>query len=286
MIGWIKRRLKKPDDPKAQLKEVLGDFQLPTFPLVANRALTLLRDPNVSLTAAGDALAEDPALSSRVLQLANSSAFATRHAVRSVGHAASLMGRGQLESVILTAVVGKVLPAPSIASFDTQRFWRAAARRACTARSLAALVHPKTKSETFTASLLGDMAIPLLGQAHGARYGAVYAQWHADGGCLARLEREALGFDHANVAGWVAESWKFPQPLTDAIGAHHDGASDGDAVGPAIGLVAPLGELDDPRSIDEVVEGVASRFGMPTDTVLGILEASRAEADDIAARMT
>ncbi len=285
MLGWIKRRMTKKEDPQEQLRAILGDYQLPTFPIVANRVLGLLRDPNVGLGEAGEALAEDPGLSAKVLNLANSSAFATRHEVRSVGQAASLLGRASLESVILTVVVGRALPAPAIDGFDARRFWQTAARRAAASKAIAELVHPRSKSESFTASLLGDMAVPLLGQAHGARYSEVLQQWHADGGDLAKLERQALGTDHAHVAGWVAESWQFPTALSNAIGAHHDSETEQDAIPPAIGLVAPLGEGDDPSGFDQVVEGVAQRYGVPTDTVVKLLHQSFEEASDIASRM-
>ena len=126
MLGWFKR--KKKEDPKAQLAASLGDFTLPNFPAVANRVLGLLRDPDVPLDAAGDALAEDPGLSAKVLGIANSSACALRHPVRSVSHATSLLGRSTVESLLLGVVVQSSLPRPEITGFDQRRFGRTAAR--------------------------------------------------------------------------------------------------------------------------------------------------------------
>lgn len=284
MLGWIKRRMAKKEDPREQLAKHLGEFELPTFPAVANRVLGLLRDPNVALGDAGDALAEDPGLSAKVLNMANSSAFAVRHEVRSVGQAASLLGRSVLESVILSVVVGNTLPDPKIEGFDQKRFWQTSARRAAAAKGLAEMLHPRTKSESFTAALLGDMAVPLLGQAHGEKYSVVLQRWRAEGGDLATLERDTFGCDHATVAGWVAESWQFPTPLVNAIGAHHDGEPDDD-VPVAVQLVAALGEGDPPEGVDVVVEAVSERFGVPGETVGAMLQASFVEAHDIAARM-
>ena len=284
MLGWFKR--KKKDDPKEQLAAALGDFSLPNFPAVANRVLGLLRDPDVPLDAAGDALSEDPGVSAKLLGIANSSAFALRHPVRSVGHATSLLGRSTVESLLLGVVVQSTLPKPQIAGFDQRRFWRAAARRASAAKALADVLHPRTKSESFTASLREDMAVPLIGAAKGGDYGAVLEQWHADGGDLADLEREALGFDHAVVAGWVAQSWKLPENLADAIGSHHDvEALEYDGPPPAVALVAPLGE-DEDRGFDQVVEVTHARFGLPTETVVQLLRDAFVSADEIAARMT
>lgn len=284
MLGWFKR--KKKEDPKAQLAASLGDFTLPNFPAVANRVLGLLRDPDVPLDAAGDALAEDPGLSAKVLGIANSSAFALRHPVRSVSHATSLLGRSTVESLLLGVVVQSSLPRPEITGFDQRRFWRTAARRAAAARALADVLHPRTKSESFTASLLEDMAVPLIGAAKGGDYGVVLEQWHHDGGDLAALERDALGFDHAVVAGWVAQSWKLPENLADAIGSHHDEeALEYDGPPPAVALVAPLGEGSDEQGFDEVVQVTHARFGVATDAVAHLLKEAFVAAYEIAARM-
>lgn len=280
MLGWLKR--KREQDPKKALEVALGGHALPSFPRVAHRVLAMLRDPNAEPSAIADALAEDPGLTVKVLGLANSSAFAVRHPVRNVAHSISLLGRSSLESLLISLVVRRALPNPKVDGFDPKRFWRAAARRATSARALADTLHPATRSECFTASLLSDMAVPLIAHAHGERYGEVLQQWHADGGDLASLERSALGFDHASTAGWVAQKWAFPDSIADAIGGHHD-AEPALALA-SVSLVAPLRESDD-DGLDEVIETVRQRFGVQPDVVAGLLEASRADADDIASRM-
>ncbi|MCA9608657.1 MAG: HDOD domain-containing protein [Myxococcales bacterium] len=281
MWSWL--RGARREDPQARLKEALGEYELPSFPRVANRVLGLLRDPNVSLTQVGDALAEDPKLAVRVLSITNSSAFALRNPVQNVSQASTLLGRASLESLVLGVVVARSLPDPRIDGFDCRAFWHGAARRAAAARALADLLHPRTRSEAFTASLLSDMAVPLIGVAHGASYGALLRQHEADGGDLAALEREALGFDHATIAGWLARAWSFPDRLTDAIGSHHDEEASSTDLPAAVALVAPLG--NDAASEDRVVDLVRSRFGVGADTVVEVLERAARDADEIAARM-
>jgi HD-like signal output (HDOD) protein len=281
VLSWLTGHKKK--DPKKALHEALGAYSLPTFPAVAAAVLRMLRDPNAPLPATAERLAEDPGLTARVLGLANSSAYALRHPVRNVGHAVSLLGRSEVESLVLAVVVRQCLPAPDVEGFDNGRFWHSAARRAAAAGALAKALHPATESESFTASLLSDMAVPLIGQAQEKRYGEVWTAWTADGGDLAALERDALGFDHATVAGWVAASWGFPDRLTDAIGAHHEGRET-EATPAAVMLVAPLGEGEE-HGVDEVVETAKRRFGLASDQTAAILSQSFEQAAEIASRM-
>lgn len=284
MLGWLRSKAERCSDPRRRLQETLGDFDLPSFSQVTHEALCRLRDPRTSLSDVGETIAQDPALSARVLTLSNSSALAKRHEVRSVHHAACLLGRAELESVVLAVAVREALPSPKINAFDPLRFWRSAARRATTARALANMLHPGSQSLSFTAALLADMAVPLVAAAHSARYEPVITQWNAEGGSLVRLERQALGFDHAFVAGWLAEVWKFPQLLTDAIGAHHDGGADA-GLPEAINLVAPMGESDATDEMTRVVDEVSSRHGIAAQLVADTVQGAFDEAAELAARL-
>ncbi|MCU0672843.1 MAG: HDOD domain-containing protein [Myxococcota bacterium] len=283
MLGWLK---KKDRDPKRALRESLGDYKLPSFPKVAHEVLRSLRDPAASSERISDRLAEDPGLSAKLLSVASSSAFSLRHPVGNVGHAVTLLGRSTVESLVLAAVVQRTVAAGAPREMDMRAFWRRAARRAAASRALADLLHPTTRAETFTASLLADMAVPLLGKAHGGRYVAVYTQWCNDGGELAEMEREALDVDHASVAGWVARAWELPGVIVDAIGSHHDDdAAERSGVLPSVALAADLGE-DAVELLDRAVETVGERWGIGHDVVREAIRKGLEKADDMAARLS
>ena len=98
----------------------------------------------------------------QALQIPSHEAFALRHKVRGVHHAVSLLGRSQLESMLISMAVRDTLPNSAKRGFEPRRFWTTSARRACTAAALADRIDPSTRSESFTASLLQDMAVPVL----------------------------------------------------------------------------------------------------------------------------
>jgi HD-like signal output (HDOD) protein len=273
---------KKQIDPKEQMKAVLGEYQLQSFPVIVMNALEKVRDADASNPEISDLVATDPGLSVRLLTTVNSAAYALRHKVSNVDHAVSLMGRGELESVLISMAVHEVMPADNIPGFDAHRFWGAAARRAALARGLADLIDPSSRSESFTAALLQDMAIPILAQQRADDYGPVLERWHANGADLATLEREAFGWDHATVAMWMCDDWGFPDRIAEAIGAHH-GTDDDELVAlPAVSLVSVLREQDDATSgVEQLIENACENYNLPEEQVIELVDSSFAAAEDI-----
>ena len=99
MLRLLRRA--KPD-PGKELKAILGEVQLPTFPMIVTHALEKVRATESSTSEIADLVASDPGLSVGLLGTVNSAAFALRHRVRNIHHAVSLLGRNQLESLLIS----------------------------------------------------------------------------------------------------------------------------------------------------------------------------------------
>jgi HD-like signal output (HDOD) protein len=268
MLGWLKR---KKEDPNKALKRSLGSFELPTFPSVVLRALDQLRDPNSSPAQVGRTISLDPRASTRLLSIANSGAYALRHPVRDVEHAASLLGRGEVESLLLSVGVQTALPKARLPGYDPKGFWGLAGLRASAARSLASAVVPSKKGECFTGALLQDMAIPLLAHARTDQYCPLLEAWHGGEVRLWEEEIKELGFSHAVVAGWMCDAWSFPDRLRDTIGAHHDDEDDPkDRAAECVATVGLLGVAATTQ--DEFVETAHQRFALPKDQLKTMLD--------------
>ena len=256
-------------DPHANLKKVVGSTPIPCFPASIQRVQRALRDPSASMGTVGERIAADPTLSIDVLKLANSAAYGLRRPVSDAAHAARLLGRSEVESLVLGIGVRDALPR-SIAGFDTAAFWRSSARRAAFAAAAAQRTQPRVARLAFTAGLLQDLAVPLLAQANPQDYRHVLATHR--GGALAHTEQEQLGWDHAMVAGWLCDSWCFPEPLQQAIAGHHSAAA------PAPVRVAAELDGDD---LEPLVEAARTHLGFPPESSLEVL----AEADEHASQV-
>jgi HD-like signal output (HDOD) protein len=280
MFSWFRRRRQ---DPRKELLGALGSAELPTFPPLLTQILQDLRAEDLPLTKIGQRVGQDPTLTVKVLKTVNSAGFGLRRRVESVPHAVTLLGRARLESIILPLAVGEALPAEGGPGFEPRRFWHAAARRAAVARGLAHLLDPSSRDLSYTAGLLQDMAIPLLVHNRPDSYGPVLERWHAGEGPLHELEREAFGWTHADVAGWLCADWGLPEPLAAAITAHH-GASDPELQAPApVRLVALLDEApDDALDLKPLLTMASEGYKANAEQVMEIISDALGGAGEVA----
>ncbi len=254
-------------------RRLSSEHPLPSFPQSTMDALKLLRDPTATPEAIASSIEQNPGLVVQLLRTVNSAAFGLRREVTRASHAINLLGRTQVESLVVGVAVQKQLGGLCRDRL-LEGHWGQAALRASVARSFAKVMHPETQSESFVAGMLLDMALPLLVSVHPKRYDGVLERWYADEDAeLALLEREAIGCDHAEVGAEMARRWELPSIICDAIERHHDGE-----VTPALSLAAAIrADLD----VDDLVRR-AQAHGLPPELSRQITVEAQANAAELA----
>jgi HD-like signal output (HDOD) protein len=270
-----------------RLQAALRGGEPPTFPAGVVRLLRLLRDPESDTADLAAALAWDPRLVVRLLRTANSAAFGCTRRIESVHHAVTMIGRSQLEQLVLGVAVRDCLPKAPARGFESDRFWQAAFLRAALAGELAAELHPADHSRSFTGALLQDMAVPLLAHARPDDYGPVLEQWHAaPQNELFELERDALGFSHAEVGAQLGAEWELPESLTAIIERHHDREADDRELPPALRLVALHREGEGGGELEALLEEARSGYGLQPDWLRDVIAQCRLRAQELARALT
>lgn len=214
------RRKRSNDTSLDVIAGVLDGYELPSFSQVVITALDELADPDVSLGKVSAILQNDPGLSVHLLRLANSASMGLRSSVDSLDRAVAMLGRNQIESILIgRAVTSSISPRSPV--IDERRFWVTAATRAVVAAHLSAVLDPPRRSEHFTAALLQDMALPVLVD-HVDGYESVLAGWY-EGTIedLGSAESEAFGWDHGAVGAYMCQTWGFPENLVESVKTHH-----------------------------------------------------------------
>ncbi|MCA9620405.1 MAG: HDOD domain-containing protein [Myxococcales bacterium] len=279
MFEFFKRRR---IDPKKRLVESLGDLSLPAFSAATMNTLRLLRNPDATPDRIAASIEINPGVVVRMLQMVNSAAYGLVGRVDRVAHALNLLGRGQVESLVVAlAVKGSLDKAAKGAA--TAGFWRAAAERASLARGLAALLHPERQSESFVAGLLQDMAVPLLVRAQPEGYEPLVRRWLTGPGELDDLERAHYGWDHSEIGACLAAHWELPQSLAQAIGGHHD---DDDSIPPAVYLASYVKQSRGGRDLEPMVYTARDRFGVAEDRVVDTINEAWARAESLASLLS
>ena len=189
--------------------------QLPASRAIALRVLQVIDDPGTGAAEAAAAINADPALTARVLRVANSTYYGLSGRVASPAFAITVVG---FQTVRSLAVVG----AAGLGGPDAFRpgFW---ARSAAVA-SGAALVARRCGApspEAFSAGLLHDLGGALLRRYDRDGYDALRTS-ALGGEPLPAAEQRVYGGTAATLCAQVLQAWHFPAPLYEAIGRRHD----------------------------------------------------------------
>ena len=265
------------DSGSSELKRALGGLQPPTIPGMVAAAIEQVSSPDCDLREVAATVGRDPGLSARLLSIVNSAAYAPRNPIVGVTQAVTMFGKNQLESMLISLAASRVVASKPFRGFDLTQFWHASAWRASAAAALSNHFDRARRSENFSASLLEGIAIPLLASSQ-PRYRAVLADWQAGKGPLLDLEKQAFGWTHITVAGWLFEEWGFPIALRDAVTDRGD-PEQGTAKYPVVRVVSSLYVAGDHTdAIETTAKKITSVFGMPDDLAVALLETTRTDA--------
>lgn len=113
-------------------------IDLPTLPEVAQRLIASFGRDEVSLHELAALIGQDPALTARLLKLANSVRYRPRERITRLPDAAAMIGLGPLRSLAMGACLARVFPL--LPGFDRLRFWRQNLATAAYSRWLASTV--------------------------------------------------------------------------------------------------------------------------------------------------
>ena len=198
-----------------KLKALLErQFELPSIPKVVALLLVELDRPETDLKKINQLIASDPALTTRLLQLANTPFFKLCGKISSVSEALALLNLEQVRSMAQQAAAHASLKA--VPGINLQQFWDYSFNVARVSRSLAGVVR-QNQQAAFTCGLIhavGELAMHL---AMPEEIAALNEDVKPLDLRRAKAERRRFGYCYATVGAGYARMWQFPQPLIDAL---------------------------------------------------------------------
>lgn len=204
------------------LEELLSDVSsVPSLPLLYSRLDETINHPRSSIADIAKVLSEDQGLTARILKLANSPLFGYFSKIDTITQAVTIIGIQQVRDLALAiSVMGlfKGLPKDLIIM---ERFWRHCIGTALAARVLATSQREANLERFFVAGILHDIGrlVMFIRIPDISREMLTVAKEKQL--CLYSVERQQLGFDHADVGGALLRSWKLPLRVVEPVEFHH-----------------------------------------------------------------
>ena len=197
---------------------------LVTLPDVAMRIARMVNDPNSSAADIGREVSKDPALTARLLRIANSPALGQNGKIATISRAITLLGVRQVRDLTVGLTAVRTFDGIGNELVTMASFWRHSVLCAVAATQIAERRKGSRDDSPFIAGLLHDIGqLVLYSKAPElARRALLMSVDDPDDLGLYVCEREVMGFDHAAVGVALARNWGLPLALQECIEFHHE----------------------------------------------------------------
>lgn len=207
------------------LQEVTRDIDhLVSLPSVFVRLNQLVESPRSTVNQIADVIGQDPALTARLLRMANSAMFGMRSQVETISKAVNVIGMKRLRDLALATAAVKAFEKTTNPLLPQEDFWLHSIRCGLAAKFLAEQAKIPQSESLFIAGLLHDIGDLIMFHRVPAESRRAIEQSLEESRpvSLQEIEQKVLGFDHAMVGMELAQHWNLPALFTETIRWHHE----------------------------------------------------------------
>jgi HD-like signal output (HDOD) protein len=190
---------------------------LVSLPDIFIRLKTVVDDPESSMADVADVVAADPALTARLLKIANSPFFAFPARITTVARATSLLGTQQIHDLVLATTVTEAFSGIPIDIISMREFWSNSIRCGLLSRRLAQECNVLDSERLFVEGLLHDIGHLIMYQSLPEASAAALRESQQQDRPLFLVERELIGCDYGQVGSALMDSWYFPPGLIESV---------------------------------------------------------------------
>jgi HD-like signal output (HDOD) protein len=196
------------------LIDVANLITLPDIYIAVKEAI---EDPDVSMMELADIVSFDPAISSRLLKIANSSYYGHVSKIDTIKRAVSMLGTKTVHDTVLNVSVSQAFRSLSGVNYDVASFWQNSVMRAVVAKSCAIELKIPEPDRLFTLGLLSDIGHMVMSIRAPDLMRKVLYQHQKTAYPLYLFERSTFGFDSGELGADLLEGWSIPNSIVSGI---------------------------------------------------------------------
>lgn len=256
---------------------------LPSLPQVLIRLIDICNDENVTFQELSGTLAMDPGLTSRVLNLANSSYYRNHEKISHIDQALLRMGKQTVKNLVFSAAVHQVFQGNF--GHDPQRikqFWRHSLLSAIIARMLAEKIDYREPEQAFFAGMIHDIGRLVLSNNFPEAGKAICDIAASESQALLDEERKICA-PHTEIGAWLLNQWNTDTFTIDAVLYHHEPASRIASAFPLVKIVFSANVLAEmTESSDVRCDDITGFFSMALEELTDLVVRAEEEMDTLA----
>nr|WP_306774076.1 HDOD domain-containing protein [Desulfovibrio sp. JC022] len=208
--------------PKGPGDFLTGSFVLPSLPQVQIQLQEIIDDPKSTIGDLTEIIGREPKLAAAVLRLANSGLYKLEGKIETPSKAVELLGFEKAGTLALGTASLSLFKRSDDAVLDLVKFWKHSIACGVVAQEIAFIAGLGDPERFFAGGLMHDIGLHVIFESDYSMAVDIFKLACSDGYNLYKAEHEMLGFNHADLGGYILMKWKFPRQLIAAAWGHHN----------------------------------------------------------------
>jgi putative nucleotidyltransferase with HDIG domain len=207
-----------------QIKQlVAGISSLPVVPQIYTELLQELKSEEPSLERAGQIVARDMGLTTKILSLVNSASFGLGRSIVHPSEAAMFLGIETLKALVLSLQVFSQFSHLKLTEFSVDNLWKHSWATGLLARRLCEFEEADrtVADEAFIAGLLHDVGKLVLAANYPEKLQENIRQARQKSITFWEQEYASYNASHAELGGYLLRLWGLPAGVVEAVAYHH-----------------------------------------------------------------
>ena len=255
----------------SDIRSRLLAVRLPAMPQILLKLLEHCQNDDAGMTDLAELIAKDPGIASKILTVANSSAYHRSGLKVGLEQSLAAIGTDMVKTLVISESVFQIFNNFSHAqATDLRSFWKHSLSAAVTARDIATRMGYPHAEEAYLAGLLHDVGRLALLAAAPRDYAASFMA--ADDAGLCAVEQRTLQMTHAEAGAWLIERWQLDSFLADSVLYHHESIERVGSAHPLIRIVMLAHLLSSRPAADAEVVRAGSVCGIDAAALAEISE--------------
>ena len=199
---------------------VKDSFELVSLPELYFQVDEMIGDPRFTADDIGELIISDPAMTAKLLKLVNSAFYGFPAKIETLTRAITIVGMDELRSLILgSSAIYEFSKIPNDL-LDMGDFWMHSIHCGILAKLLAKKGHVLHAERLFIAGLLHELGSLLIYNKLPDQSREILSAANGDRRLIPGLEKELLGFTHADVTAAILDKWALSPILVESTKFH------------------------------------------------------------------
>jgi len=206
-------------------KLIMLTGDLPPMPKVAKKIMELVNDPATSASTLQNVISRDQSLSGHIMKIANSALYSRSRKIETLSDAIVMLGFNSIKNISIMSSTRNLLKFTrkgKVVGLKDKLTWEHSVGTAIAGRIIARRTEKRFAERAFMGGLLHDIGKMVLLQKVTDVFDSIIEEVYNTGRHFREVEKEKLGFDHAEIGALLVKKWNLSEELEKAIRLHHD----------------------------------------------------------------